>query len=396
MNSLAEVMLEVYRLDYAEFDVPTKHRFSRAHSRAMEEILNPSYSLMMDYRIEESRVSPRKRILAAVLVVILAAIGIAGGAAAVNILKRRTDSGVRITDSVSEWGTTWFEDGMFYEVQNSAGESVLCYYSKSSDRSAVMCGMPECTHISKTSPNCGALADVNTYSREGFNRIGDKLYYFEKKMSDGNSTDSLNLIESDIDGKNRRVAASIDNAYIPFINGIQYVDGHVLISYYQNCALELNEGTGEYDFVQLEKYKFYIRWIDLSTGEIETLLYREESDGRGRGVIRENVLYYSYIYRDVPTSGEMLTAETTPPLRGGFYIRDLSTGEEKFYDGFLPFTGGYDYLSSDNINIIAQDINSDKIYLFDPETETFNAIADCTTGGYTTEGKYAMFEEYYG
>ena len=28
MNSLEEVMMEVYRLDYAEFDAPSKHHFS--------------------------------------------------------------------------------------------------------------------------------------------------------------------------------------------------------------------------------------------------------------------------------------------------------------------------------------------------------------------------------
>lgn len=391
MNSLAEVMLEVYRLDHAEFDAPPKHRFSRRHDKAMKEILYPNYSMMMDYRIEESRVSPKKRILAAVLVIILAAIGITGGAAALNSMKRKTDSGVKITNSVSSANTTWFEDGMFYEVQNSAGESVLCYYSKSSDRSAVMCGMPECTHMSKTSPNCGALADSSTVYRYGFNRVGDKLYYIEAKMSDEKSPlGSFGLIESDIDGKNRRVAASIENAYIPFVNGIQYIDGHVLISYYQNFNLEPNEGTGEYEFVNLDKYKFYIQWIDISTGEVETLVYREEYEGRGRGTLSENVLYYSYIYRDVPTSGEMLTVDTAPPLRGGFYICDLSTGGEKFYENMLPFGDSYDCFSLNNI--MAQDINSDTIYLFDPETETFNAVANCYIG-YTSDGKDALFAE---
>lgn len=393
MNSLEEVMLEVYRLDYAEFDAPSKHRFSRRHDKAIKEILYPNYSMMTDYRIEQSRVPPKKRVLIAALVIVLAVIGIAGGAAAVNVLKRRTDNGFENADCVMQWNTTWFEDGMFYETANKADEQVLCYYSKKEDRSIVMCGMPECTHVSKTSPNCGALADVNTYGREGFNRIGDKLYYFEKKMPEENFAGSLDFIESDIDGKNRRVVASI-NTYIPFINGIQYADGHVLISYYQNCALEQNEGTGEYVFVQLEKYKFYIQRIDLSTGEVETLLYREEYSGRGNGTVYENVLYYSYVYYDVPDSGEMLTPETAPPKRGGFYIRDLSTGEEKFYEGFLPFGDSYNYFSPNNI--MAADLNSDKIYLFDPETETFNPIADYLTGAYTSDGKDAMFDEYYG
>ena len=394
MNSLEEVMLEVYRLDYAEFDVPSKHRFSRRHDKAIKEILYPNYSMMTDYRIEQSRVPPKKRALIAALVIVLAVIGIACGAAAVNVLKRRTDNSFENADCVMQWDTTWFEDGMFYEVANKAGEQVLCYYSKSSDRSVVMCGMPECTHIYKTSPDCGALADVNTHSRYGFNRIGDKLYYIESTMPTDGTIGALNFIESDIDGKNRRAVASIKDTYVPFVNDVKYIDGHVLVSYYQNFDLVKNEGTGEYEFTNLEKYRFYMQWIDISTGEIETLLYREEYEGIGRGTVRENILYYSFAYRDVPSTGEMHTLETAPPKRGGFYILDLSTGEEKFYEGFLPFTDSYDYFSLNHI--MAADINSDKIYLFDPETETFNPIADYRTGGYTTDGEYAMFDEYYG
>ena len=165
---------------------------------------------------------------------------------------------------------------------------------------------------------------------------------------------------------------------------------YVIISYYQNFNLEPNEGTGEYEFVYLDKCKFYIQRIDISTGEVETLLYREEYNGRGRGVVSGNVLYYSYIYHNVSTSGEMLTEDTAPPLHGGFYVRDLSTGEEKFYDGFLPFGDCFDCFSLNNL--IAQEISSDAIYLFDPETETFNAVSRCYVD-YTSDGKDAMFEE---
>lgn len=392
MNSLEEVMLEVYRLDHAEFDAPPKHRFSRRHDKAMKEILYPDYSMMvMDYRIEQSRVSPKKRILVAVLVIILAVIGTAAGAAAVNVLKRRTENVAEITKVISSSDATWLEDGMFYEIHNADGESVLCYYSKEKDRSAVMCGMPECTHRSKLSPDCGALADSNTVFRYGFNRVGDKLYYIEEKMSDENSIGLFNLIESDIDGKNRRAAASINDAYIPFVKGIKYIDGHILLSYCQQYDLVENEGTGEIEFKELDKIKFYIQWIDLSTKETETLLYREEYGGRGRGMIYENVLYYSYIYYDVPPTGELLTPETAPPQRGGFYVRDLSTGEEKLYEGFLPLGDSFEYFSP--YTIMAQSIDDEKIYLFDPETETFNAVADCSGIGYTSDGKDAMFKE---
>ena len=73
--------------------------------------------------------------------------------------------------------STKYEDGMFYEAESSPRDTVLCYYSKTDDRSAVICGMPECTHISKTSPDCTALIHRGEAAeRDGVNRIGDKLY----------------------------------------------------------------------------------------------------------------------------------------------------------------------------------------------------------------------------
>ncbi|MDE7360302.1 MAG: hypothetical protein K2N38_00020 [Oscillospiraceae bacterium] len=391
MNSLEEVMLEVYRLDYAEFDVLPEHRFSHAHSKAMKKILYPNYSLMMDYRIEQSRVPLKKRILIAALVIILAMIGAAVGAGALKGLRRKTGSDIKAADCIIVWGTTWFEDGIFYETQNMDGESVLCYYSKEKDRSAVMCGMPECTHSSKLSPDCGALAGSNTHSRYGYNRIGDKLYYISIMMPTDDTIGSLDFIESDIDGKNRRIVASIEDTYIPFINDVKYLDGHVLLTYYQNFDLVKNENTGEFEFVYLDKYRFYMQWIDILTGEIETLIYREEYDGIGRGTVYENVVYYSYKYHDVPPTGEMLTPETAPPRCGGFYIRDLSTGEEKFYEDIWPFPDSYIHFSLDKI--MADDGKSDKICLYDPETDTFKAIADHYNGGYTSDGKDALFAE---
>ena len=391
MNSLEEVMLEVYRLDYAEFDAPPKHRFSHAHSKAMKEILYPNYSLTMDYRIEESHVTPRKKILAVVLVIVLALIGTTVGAAAISKLSRKAQRSLDIKDNIIVWGTTWFEDGMFYEVQNADDESVLCYYSKEKNRSAVMCGMPECTHRSRLSPECGALGGKDTFSRYGYNRIEDKLYYIESTLPDDGTIGALNFIESDIDGKNRRTIASIEDTYIPFINDIKYLDGHVLLSYYQNFDMVMNENTGDLEFVYLDKYRFYMQWIDILTGEIETLVYREEYDGIGNGTVYENVLYYSYKYHDVPPTGELLTPETAPPRRGGFYIRDLSTGEEKLYEDIWPFVDSYIHFSPDTI--IADNGNNDKISVYDPETDSFKDIADHLNGGCASDGKDAMFAE---
>ena len=168
-------------------------------------------------------------------------------------------------ECVISQNTTWYEDGMFYETANSEGEPVLCYYSKTNDRSAVMCGMPECTHAYKTSPGCGALKERDTFTREGYNRVGDKLYFLALQSPTENSTGSLDFIECDIDGKNQRLVASIENTSLAFINTVKYIDGHVLFSYYQNCGFVEDENTGKIEFVNYEKYKFYIKRIDIST-----------------------------------------------------------------------------------------------------------------------------------
>lgn len=292
-------------------------------------------------------------------------------------------------DSIISWGTTWYEDGMFYEAQNSDGENVLCFYSKDSDRSAVMCGLPECTHVSKTSPDCGALMDSNTFSRCGYNRIGDKLYFIAEQNFSETSMGSVDLIECDIDGKNRRVVASMEKTNLPFIHDVQYTDDHVLISYYQNFDVEENENTGENEFVYLEKYRFYIKQIEISTGKVETFVYREEYDGYGSGAVYENTLYYNYRYHTEAPTGELLTPETAPPMYGGFYIRDLSTGEEKEYENMVVFGVALGHFSPDRM--IARDWKNGKLCRFDNETGKFIDIADYNYGSYTEDDKDALF-----
>lgn len=389
MNSLEEVMLEVYRLDYAEFDALPKHRFSRSHGKAMKEILYPDYQMMMDYRIEQSRVPPKKRILIAMLVIVLAMMGTAMGAVALSRLIHRTESDFEFVDNVMQQNITWFEDGMFYEAANKIGEEVLCYYSKTNDRSAVMCGMPECTHISKTSPNCGALKENDTHSRCGFNHIGDKLYFLAVKSPSEDSIGSIDLIKCDMDGKNQRAVVSIKDTFLPFITDVRYFDGQVLVSYYQNSDLVKNENTGEFEFVTLEKYRFYMKLIDIFTGKAETLVSREEYDGIGGGTVYNNTVYYNYSYHTEPPTGEMLTPETAPKQYGGFYVRNLSTGEEKAYENISVLGESFDYFSPDRI--MCYDKANKKLCLFDPETETFNNIADYNMNGYTADGKNALF-----
>ncbi|MCM1062424.1 MAG: hypothetical protein NC452_19385 [Eubacterium sp.] len=294
-------------------------------------------------------------------------------------------------DSIISWGTTWYEDGMFYETQNSYGENVLCFYSKDSDRSAVMCGLPECTHVSKTSPDCGALMDSGTVSRCGFNRIGDKLYFIAVQSFSENATGSVDLIKCDINGRNRRIAASLENTSLPFITDVQYSDDHVLIAYYQNFDVEKNETTGLYEFVYLDKYRFYIKQMEISTGKIETLVYREEYDGYGGGAVYGDNLYYNYRYHAEAPTGEMLTPETAPEMYGGFYIRDLLTGDEKEYENMIVFGAALGHFSPDRM--IARDWKNGKLCRFDSETDAFIEIADYNLGSYTEDEKDAVFAQ---
>lgn len=77
MINMEQVMEEVYRLDYAEFDNASRHFFSRRHRKAMNEIFYPNTVP----RYTPSRNIPlKRRVLFAVMVVILLSLGIAAGA----------------------------------------------------------------------------------------------------------------------------------------------------------------------------------------------------------------------------------------------------------------------------------------------------------------------------
>ena len=285
--------------------------------------------------------------------------------------------------------TTYYEDGMFYEAKNSEDENVLCYYSKDSDKSAVMCGLPQCTHISKTSPDCTALCgDVSRY---GYNRIGDKLYFIEIDILNNGegSKRSMDLVECDIDGKNRRVIAYIENANTAFISNIQYTEDSVIVAYRLQYVFETNEDTGEIEFVKLDKNRVYIQRIGLSDGNIDTLLYREEYDAYVSGILCDNILCFNYSYYNEPSTGELETPETHRRSQGGFYIQDISTGEEKFCEGknALGITLGH---FSPN-KFIALDRERNKLCLFDGDKGEFADIADCDMISYTEDEKDALF-----
>lgn len=117
MNSLMDVLEEVNRLDYAEFDNPPEHRFSRRSRKAMKKLLrsgtrsvvrsemqsmaqseiqSAAYSEAQSVAqsgaaqrsINWSRIPVRKRIVLVLLIVLLAAIGGTAGAVAIYGFKQ--------------------------------------------------------------------------------------------------------------------------------------------------------------------------------------------------------------------------------------------------------------------------------------------------------------------
>lgn len=76
--TLAEVFQTVYRQEFSEFDNPPKHFFSLRHRKAMKEILYPQTTLMA---AADRNIPLKKRVIIALLVILLSALGITAAAA---------------------------------------------------------------------------------------------------------------------------------------------------------------------------------------------------------------------------------------------------------------------------------------------------------------------------
>lgn len=293
---------------------------------------------------------------------------------------------------VDFFGYTYYEDSVLYFGKNSEEEPILCCYSIDTDTSAVMCSLPECTHARKTSPDCVALRGDETLDERGYNIIGDKMYYISVKTFDEDAKGSIDLMECDLDGRNKRVAASIENKIAPFISDVKYSDNNVYITYIQKYDFVKDEDTGKFDFVDLDKSEFYIQKVEIPTGSIETLVYREDYDGGGYGAVYDNVLYYYYSYYTEKSTGEMITPDTKPRTsKIAFYTKDLSTGEEKEYQDMSLLGAKLGHLSSDRIMVY--DNKNKKLLRFNTETEEFKEISDFdySKGSYTEDENYAVF-----
>ncbi len=76
--TLADVFETVYRQEFSEFDNPPKHFFSHRHRKAMKEILYPQTTSMF---AADRNIPLKKRVIIALLVILLSALGITAAAA---------------------------------------------------------------------------------------------------------------------------------------------------------------------------------------------------------------------------------------------------------------------------------------------------------------------------
>lgn len=87
--TLAEVFQIVYKEEFAEFDNPPKHFFSRRHRKAMKAILYPHTAPEPS---EKRHIPLKRRVLIVLMVVILMAFGISAGAAMIRGFTRKENS----------------------------------------------------------------------------------------------------------------------------------------------------------------------------------------------------------------------------------------------------------------------------------------------------------------
>ncbi len=84
--TLAEVFNIVYSREFAKFDNPPKHHFSRRHRKAMREILYPRSK---SFAADNCHIPLKKRVLVVLMLILLSAFGIAAGAAAIRGFARQ-------------------------------------------------------------------------------------------------------------------------------------------------------------------------------------------------------------------------------------------------------------------------------------------------------------------
>lgn len=285
---------------------------------------------------------------------------------------------------------TFYEEEVFYTCSNSDNETLLCYYSKETDKPVPVCSKPDCTHRSKYSPGCNAIFN-DIY---GINRIGNKLYYFENDMEN----DTIVLWQCDLNGGNRRTIAAVGDVGIGMVWGVRYQDNFVLLTYYQMYKMEEEYRTGNSSSVELDKYRTFVAKFDLSSGAVEKIVEKEDYNATiWNAYIEGNELYYSYSWFSEPIVEGVNTRADV--YRYGWYSFDLETNTEtkitEGYDCMCPLKESFYHYSKDNIICYSTDDNG--LYTYNFDTKQFKLIGHCefTAALFTANDEYAIFLENY-
>ncbi len=309
-----------------------------------------------------------------------------------------SESTVPETDCIISWGgnETIMENGIYYACMNDDGDNIMCYYSKENGRTVPVCGSPSCTHTSKRSPDCAAL--INDVF--GFYPLGDKLFYFYNNIENN----SIDLLECSLNGLNKRTVSSVENVFIPFIKSVNYGSDYVLLAY--NIMYEINEekaelGLGGDVTLELDKRKVFVKKIDLSSGDITTLVEKESYNASiWGGIIEDDTLYYAFSEYTDKLEIDPETGEYTGDLRRedvyryGYYALDIRDGSERKlseeYDCMAPIAPCFDHFSKDTVCYSTTD---DKLYKFNSNSGEFEYLADCYDASlnYVCDERDALF-----
>ena len=262
-----------------------------------------------------------------------------------------------------------YENGAFYTVNN--GTNMLMYYSMDAKKYVPVCTKPNCTHNSKTSPDCNAVVN----DARGIYKFDDRLYFF-----DFSAEGRLQLIQADLNGSNRRVVSELFGEYALMYNykRFSYAEDHVLVVCQDILDLDNSEERAPSESASnAEYYTSYIVKVDLNTGKTEELVKRRDHLSTINGaVIHDNRLIYSYWHYE----GDPFTQaeDEYVLLRGGIYSVDLATGEETLLSGdfqcMLIQNNSFDSFEPEKTVCYSLDRDDYTLYIYDMTAGTFEPI----------------------
>lgn len=117
-NVLAEAFNAVYGEEFSEFAEPPKHLFSLRHRKAMKEILYPA---AVPQAAAKRRIPLKKKLLIALLVILLSAIGVAAGAAVSRSFSFKESGEFTVMTPVTDLNAPVMIDDYYYLPQIPRG-----------------------------------------------------------------------------------------------------------------------------------------------------------------------------------------------------------------------------------------------------------------------------------